>query len=117
MKTAENMLNQQQSQILQTQSQMTSQQSALLQAITDMMNHMTTIGAGTGSSIPFAMPSKTVTYRNGILDSKAVMNLKTLESDTSTFRNWKDKLVNAMSQAIEYSREAMEWTMKMNSKM
>ena len=65
--------------------------------------------------MPYAMPSKTVTYRNGINDSKAVMNLKTFESDKSTFRNWNDKLVNALSQAIEYSREAMEWTMKMTN--
>ena len=116
------MLQQHQSQIQQTQTQMTSQQSqltsqqaALFQSIIDMVNHMTTTGTGMGSSTPFAMPTKTVTCRNGILDSKAVMNLKSLESDKSTFRNWNDKLINALGQAIEHPRDAMELVMNMTN--
>ena len=54
-------------------------------------------------------------YRNGIFDSKPVMNLKTFESDKSTFRNWNDKLVNAMNQAVQHSRKALEWMMKMTN--
>ena len=48
MQTAESMLQQQQAQIMQTQSQMTTQQSGLVQSITDMMNHMTSMGSGMG---------------------------------------------------------------------
>ena len=37
--------------------------------------------------------------RLGILESKAVANIKTLVSDKTTFRSWNEKLINVFSQA------------------
>ena len=70
-----------------------------------VMNGMYSVGM-------LAMPGKMIMYRNVILSSKAVMNLKALESDRSMFRNWNDKLINALSQAVEQSIDVMEWIIK-----
>ena len=48
----------------------------------------------------------------GILDSKAVMNLKTI-SQTTDYRTCDEKLVNAMAQSRPRAREAMEYIKQM----
>ena len=92
---------------MQTQGQMSAQQAQLLQSITDTMNHLAASGSSTDMAAAPGTAHKPINYRSGILESKAVMNLKSLESDKSTFRTWNDKLINAMSQAIEHSRALM----------
>ena len=42
--------------------------------------------------------------RHGILESKAVANIKTLISDKTTFRSWNEKLINVFSQARQGCR-------------
>ena len=42
--------------------------------------------------------------RIGILESKAVANIKTLASDKTTFRSWNEKLINVFSQARQGCR-------------
>ena len=44
----------------------------------------------------------------GVLESKALGNLKTVSSDRGTFRMWNEKFVNAMSQVIPGFREAFK---------
>merc|ERR1711989_30215 len=42
--------------------------------------------------------------RQGILESKAAANIKTLISDKATFRSWNEKLINVFSQARQGCR-------------
>merc|ERR1711873_326014 len=42
--------------------------------------------------------------RHGILESKAIANIKTLISDKTTFRSWNEKLINVFSQARQGCR-------------
>ena len=51
-------------------------------------------------------------FKQSILDHKAIMNLKVLNSDKANFRMWNEKFVNAFEAAIKGSRIILETLMK-----
>ena len=84
--------------------QLKDSQSTMGQAVTQMLTNMGNSGAGGNRHNDG--------YRKGVLDNKAIVNLKALDSDKGTFRDWNEKLINAMGQSMTGSRSVMEWLTK-----